>query len=196
MGYGLIVRTGSIAVLAAGLAGCMDVTMDIEVLSESTARGTMTTTMGSDIYAMMSAQVEEGEEFCEGGEIVTEGELVSCVVVEEGDFDELTFEDSGEEGLVMEAIGNGQVRVAFPTGDLADDIAEQAGTESDPQLEAMIAAMFEGHGIVISVSGGEILDTNMTVSEDGQSASYEIPFTLLLSGEAELPEEIFAVVQK
>lgn len=188
---------GATAILA-GLAGCMDISLDVEVLGEETARGTMTTAMAPDIYAMMQAQAEEGEDFCEGGEIIETPDSVSCVVVQEGSFEQLRFNEDGEdEGIVIEDLGGGQVKVGFPTGELAEDIADQAGgADSDPQLEAMIASMFEGHAITFVISGGEIVESNMTIAADGQSASYEIPFNALLGGTADLPDELYAIVQK
>lgn len=192
-----IVRLGAAAVLALGLAGCMDITMDIEVLSETEARASMTTSMEADIYAMISAQAEEGDEgFCDEGELIETGTTVDCVVTSAGAFDELDFGDEQNEGPHIEAIGNGQVRVSFPTGDLAEQVAEGTGSDEDPEMTAMIAQMFEGAQIVMRVSGGVIVDTNMDLAPDGQSASYQIPFTGVMLGELDLPDEIYAVVQK
>lgn len=57
---------GAIALLI-GLAGCIDVTMDIEVLSDTTARATVTSVMGPDIYPMVKAgMASEGQGNTEG----------------------------------------------------------------------------------------------------------------------------------
>jgi hypothetical protein len=63
-------------------------------------------------------------------------------------------------------------------------------------MRAMMASIFEGHTLNLSVSGGTIVDTNMETAADGQSASYELSFTELFSSDLDLPAEIYAVVQK
>jgi hypothetical protein len=97
---------------------------------------------------------------------------------------------------VIEAIGNGQVRVAFPTADLTESLSEEIDPAQDAQMRAMMASIFEGHTLNLSVSGGTIVDTNMETAADGQSASYELSFTELFSSDLDLPAEIYAVVQK
>lgn len=189
-------RMGGIAALTLGLAACMDVSMDIEVLSQTEAKATMVTSMDAEIYAMINAQAEDGEEgFCDDGETVETATTVDCVVVKEGPFDALDLE--GEDGgPQIVAIGNGQVRVTFPTGELADQVAEGTGGSEDPEMMAMIASMFEGNFISMTVSGGRIVDTNMEIAPDGLSASFQIPFAGILLGDLDLPETLFAVVQK
>lgn len=191
-----LARTGGIAVLTLGLAACMDVSMDIEVLSQTEARATMVTSMDAEIYAMINAQAAEGEDdFCDDGEVVETGTTVDCVVVTSGPFDSLGLDDD-EGGPEIVAIGNGQVRVSFPTGELADQVAEGTGGAEDPEMMAMIASMFEGNFISMTVSGGRIVDSNMDIAADGMSASYQIPFVGILTGELDLPESLYAVVQK
>lgn len=197
MKFTSIAKLGGAAVLSLGLAGCMDITMDIEILSETEARATMTTSMEADIYAMIAAQAEEGDEgFCDEGELIETGTTVDCVVTSSGAFDELDFGDEQGGGPAIEAIGNGQVRVSFPTGDLADQVAEGTGGEQEPEMMAMIAQMFEGAYITMRISGGPIVESNMDIAPDGQSASYQIPLTGVMTGEIDLPEELFAIVQK
>lgn len=190
-----VAKLGSVAVLALSLSACMDISMEIEVLDESRAKGTMTTTMAADIYQMIETQAVEGEEgFCDEGELVESAETVSCIVTQSGLFSELDLGED-ESSPVIEAIGGGQVRVSFPLGELSEEIGEGMGAE-DPEMMAMMASMFEGNMITMTISGGRILDTNMEVALDGQSASYEIPFSALMTGDIILPEEAYAVVQK
>lgn len=182
--------------LALSLTACMDISMEIEVLSETDAKGTMTTTVAADIYQMMEAQAVEGEEgFCDEGELIETPESVSCVVTQSGAFADLDLGEDGE-NPTFEAIGGGQVRVGFPLGDLTSEIAESTGAGEDPEMLAMMASMFEGAQITMTIGGGPIVDTNMDLSADGNSASLTILFTDLLTGELELPEEAYAVVQK
>lgn len=183
--------------LALMLTACMDVSMTVDVTSQTEAEATMVTTMARDMYELMMAQApEEQEEFCAGGELVETADAVECTMVESGSFDELDFDSEDGEEPVIESIGNGQVRVAFPTGELAESLSEEMDPEQDAQMRAMIASIFEGHTIAMTVSGGQIVDTNMEIAADGNSASYEIPFTELFSTDLDLPPEIYAVVQK
>lgn len=189
-------RLAGATALTLSLAACMDVDMTIDVLSTSDAEATMVTTVGPDIYAMIEAQAEEGdEEFCSEGELTETGTEVLCTVTQSGAFADLDFGDE-ETGPTITEVGGGQVRVAFPTGDLSEQVASDAGVADDPQMLAMITSLFEGHSITMTVTGGRIVDTNMNLSPTGDSASFEIPFVDLLTGGAELPDELFAVVQK
>ena len=192
-----LVRLSGAAALALSLAACMDISMEVEVLSQTEAKGTMATTVGADIYQMLAAQQTETDDdgFCDEGELVETPETVSCVVTSSGPFDEFEMGDDGESPTI-EAIGGGQVRVSFPLGGLADEIGEGLGAGEDPETLAMMASMFEGNSITMTVSGGPILDTNMELAADGNSASLTILFTELLTGDIDLPEEAYAVVQK
>lgn len=192
-----LVRLSGVAALALSLAACMDISMEVEVLSQTEAKGTMATTVGADIYQMLAAQQTETDDdgFCDEGELVETPETVSCVVTSSGPFDEFEMGDDGESPTI-EAIGGGQVRVSFPLGGLADEIGEGLGAGEDPETLAMMASMFEGAQIAMTISGGPILDTNMELAADGNSASLTILFTELLTGDIDLPEEAYAVVQK
>lgn len=195
MTFAPIARLAGISILALSLAGCMDVAMTVDIQSETDAEATVVTSMQADMVELMNAQAAEtGEEFCAEGEIIERGDIVDCVVAQSGPFAELDFDAEDGQGPLIEAIGNGQVRVSFPTGDITDSLADSMGGEQDPQMMAMITQMFEGHAITLTVTGGEIVDTNMEV--EGQTASFELPFTALFEGTIELPEELFAIVQK
>jgi hypothetical protein len=168
MNISTLIRAAGAGGLTLMLAACMDVSMSVDVTSQTEAEATMVTTMERDMYELMMAQAtEQDEEFCAEGELVETADAIECTIVQSGPFAELSA--LGEEGEepVIEAIGNGQVRVAFPTADLTE-----------------------------SLSGGTIVDTNMETAADGQSASYELSFTELFSSDLDLPAEIYAVVQK
>ena len=187
------------ALLGLTLTGCMDVTMDIEVLSETGGKATTTMTMGADFYAMAKAGMAsaEGSEegFCEEeGAVLTENDdgSATCTMVSEGTFDELRTGD-GDESVKFETVGPGLVRASLSTTEMTSEVT--GGAEQDEQTKAMMQAFFEGHNITIRVSGKEILDTNMTIAADRKSAEIVIPFLGLLDGTAELPPEIFATVK-
>ncbi|RDE09468.1 hypothetical protein DVH29_06600 [Pelagibacterium lacus] len=189
-------RLTGAGLLTLALAACMDVEMTIDIQSQTEAEATMVTAMAADMYQMIMAQSVEGEdEFCAEGELIERGDMMECHVVQSGPFAELDLDAEGG-GPVIAAIGGGQVRVSFPTGDIAEAMAEDTGARDDPQMMAMITSMFEGHAITMTVAGGTITDTNMAIAADGQSASYAIPFTDLFASDLDLPAELYAVVQK
>ena len=188
-------RIAGAVALTAALAGCIDVEMDIDVLTDNTARGTMTATIDKQMYDMMMAQGgDTSADFCETGTITVGDTTVTCVDVREGAFDELDFDEEAEgaEPTIVNE-GGGRVRVTIPLNEVPASMGEEA---QDPQAMAMISAMFQDKNMVIRISGGRIIDSNLEIAPDGQSASLTIPFTDLFSGSATFPAEAYAVVQK
>ena len=190
-------RIAGVLALTAGLAGCMDITMEIDVLNETTARATTTSVMGADFYAMAKAGMassDDAEGFCEedGAELTENADgSATCVMTVEGAFDDLNL-DEGEDGVTFTAVSPGVVRVAFETADMKNEIG--AGAE-DEETQAMMQAFFEGHAITIRVRGADIIETNMSEVDNGRAAEQVIPFLDLLNGTVDLPEELFAVVR-
>lgn len=194
----LFARVGGIVLLAAGLAGCIDVTMDLEILSDTTARATTTSTMGADFYAMAKTGMagDEGstDGFCQDeGSVLTENAdgSATCVLVEEGSFADLEVA-KGEDAATFEVVSPGVVRVSFSTEDIKGEIG---AAEQDEETKQMMQAFFEGHAITMRISGRQITDTNMTIANDGKSAELVIPFLDLINGTLELPEELYATVR-
>ena len=66
MKFSLIGRLAGVVALTMGLAACVDMTEEVQITSETTAKATMTMVMGADIYAMMkSADTSKKEDkFC------------------------------------------------------------------------------------------------------------------------------------
>src|SRR5690606_31814776 len=114
------------ALLAAGLAGCIDVNVEVAITSPTTARATMTQAMGADVYAMMKMSEEESgnsaESFCAEGTLTENADgSATCVLVEEGKFAELDLgQDEG--GMSFTEAGPGLVRVALPTADMQAEL--------------------------------------------------------------------------
>lgn len=196
-------RLAGAAALTLALAGCIDVSMDVEVTSETTARGTMTQVMSAQVYPMIKASAEEGgdtgtEGFCDKGELTENADgSATCVITEEGAFADLTFDQKeGEESVTFTSAGPGLVRVAFNTKDMAGDVTEGGGEDMDAEAKAMMEAYFVGHFLALSVKGGEITETNMTLADDKMSAETRIEFVALLNGTADLPDELYAIVRK
>ena len=190
-----IAKIAGALALTFGLAGCIDMTNDIYVTSTTTAKATITSVMAKDIYAMVKAGGNEGEDpFCKGeGETLTENEDGSgtCVAISEGEFASLKFDDGGSKPVIT-SNDDGTVRIAISTKDMMGDL----GADSDPETAAMMKQMFEGHFLTIRFGGPEIVESNMDAAPD--SAEYveiKIPFLGLLDGSAELPDELYAIIR-
>lgn len=197
MGFKTIAKLGATLMLGASLAGCIDATVDVELTSETTAKATLTQVMGADFYAMFKMNASESEsatsEFCSEGDLVENADgSATCTLVEEGTFDELAAMEGEENALVFTPAGPGLVRVALPTGDL---LGELNSDDIDAETMQMVEAFFTGHTLTIRLSGAEITETNMDLSDDKRSAETELPFLDLIKGSAELPAEFFAVVR-
>lgn len=198
MNIKIIGQLAGAALLGLAVTGCVDVTMDIEVLSETNGRATTTMSMAADFYAMAkagAAQDDSGDGFCdEEGAVLTENDdgSATCTMVSEGTFEDLRTGD-GDDSVKFEVVGPGLVRASLATADMSSEVT--GGEEQDEQTKAMMEALFEGHTVTIRISGTEIVDTNMTLAADRQSAEIALPFLDLMQGTADLPDEIFATVR-
>ncbi len=192
MFHSTAIRAAGALVLTLGLAGCIDVTMEIEVIDEANGRGTVTMVMDREFYDMSTQQSDEP--FCEEDAELTVTETeATCVSVTEGAYADLIDSDDPNEPVpTVVAQGDGTVRVTFPTASLAEDMAED---EMDAETLAMMQSFFEGKFMTLKASGGEVVDTNMVIADDGMSASLQIPFLGLMTGEADVPDEAFAIIR-
>ena len=199
-------RLAGVLALTIGLAGCIDVTMDVKVKSETEAQGTMVQTIAAQFYPMIKASATSDSKtdgFCtgkDGGKLVENSDgSGTCTITKDGKFADLAFDD-GKETVKFTSAGPGLVRVAFPTAEFssglnaaggADDNASDAEAKKNAeQMKAAMGAYFAGHFLTIKIEGGEITDTNMTLSADKLSAEDKIAFTDLLNGTAKLPDEL------
>jgi hypothetical protein len=197
MSLNILGKVAGILALTVGLAGCMDVTMEIDVQTETTGKMTTTSVMGADVYAMMKAGAgsddADDDGFCkEAGATLTENAdgSATCLLVVEGPFAELNGEDAKDDGAKFEVVSPGVVKVSFTTEDMKGEL----GTEGqDEETKAMMVQFFEGHSITMRIKGKEILDTNMT--KTGNAAEIVIPFLDLINGTVELPPELYATVK-
>lgn len=177
------------------LAACFDAAITVNLPDENNAEMTMVMTLSPEFYAMSSSS---GEDPCDGGEgaLQDDGSYI-CTETMSGTIDEILADPDLGEGLTIERRDGGLIYIAFDLGDLTEDMAppEEEGMGDDEQMQEMLRAAFAGHAISINVSGAEIVETNGTVSEDGKTASYEIPLTVMLDGDADLPETFNALVR-
>ncbi|MCR6656464.1 MAG: hypothetical protein NVV63_11780 [Opitutus sp.] len=199
MSLNILGKAAGILALTVGLAGCMDVTMEIDVQTETTGKATTTSVMGADIYSMVKAgagsdsEKSDDDGFCkEAGATLTENAdgSATCVLVVEGPFAELNGDDGKDDGAKFEVVSPGVVKVSFTTEDMKGEL----GTEGqDAETKAMMEQFFEGHSITIRIKGKEVIDTNMT--KNGNTAETVIPFMDLINGTVDLPPELYATVK-
>ncbi len=187
-----LARLAGTVLIVGGLAACVDITMEVQVLDETNARGMTTISMDREFYDM--SQQQGGGDFCDDdGTFTLTDEAAICVSTKEGTYAELLEgADQGEPIPTIVNVGPGLVRVTYPTASLAEEFSEDT---SDPESLAMMQQFFEGKNLTMKVSGGEIVESNMEIAEDGMSAAIVIPLLGMMTGEVELPDESFAVVK-
>ncbi|MBU1176042.1 MAG: hypothetical protein KKH72_11625 [Alphaproteobacteria bacterium] len=194
MKYAYVLKAAAALLFATGLAGCFDVKFDVAVLDTDKASVVISTTVPKELVDL--AEIESGtSEFCKPEDELIEGEAdYTCVSKVEGTFAEV-FEagDPGEPQPTIETVGPRQFKVSFPAGSLQEDMSGQAG--GDAEALEMMKQMFEGHAITIRVSGGTIIDTNMTKNEAGDAAETVLPFIAIIEGTADIPDVVYAVVE-
>jgi hypothetical protein len=187
------VKIAGALALTLSLTGCLDMTNDIYVTSSTTARATITSTMGAEIYGMVKAGGDNDEPFCsEQGATLTENAdgSATCVDVSEGNFADLDFDDGGSKPMFT-SNPDGTVRIAIPTKDMMTDLSGD-----DPETAAMMKQLFEGRFLTIRFGGSQIVESNMERAPDsGQYVETKISFIELMDGTAKLPAELYAVVR-
>ena len=198
MNLSTLARLGGVLALTLSLAACVDMTQDLTVTSDTTAKAVMTMTMGADVYSMMKAadtkDAKPEDKFCakEGEELTENADgTATCVSTTEGTFADLAFDEGGSKPTFT-LVSPGLVRVSVPTKDMMGDLGSD---DQDEQTKAMMQQMFANHFLTLRFGGVEVTDTNLTLSDDHTSAEIKIPFTDLLNGTAKLPEELYAVVK-
>lgn len=215
----MVGRLAGVLALTIGLAGCIDVTMDVKVKNEAEAKGTMTTLVSAQFYPMIKATKTEGSsdvektagDFCsakENGKLVENADgSATCTITKEGKFADLAF-DNGKQQIKFTSAGPGLVRVAFPTSEFSNGLnaaasdgstdasSDEAQTKAAAdQMKQAMTTYFAGHFLTLRIEGGEITDSNMTIAADKQSAEDKIAFTDIIGGTAKLPPEVYAVVK-
>lgn len=194
-------KLAAMLLLGGALAGCIDADVDVVVTGVTTARATMTQTMGAEFYSMVKMDAEQSareeepraDAFCEAGELEENADgTATCTIIEEGAFADLRM-GNDEPSIVFAAAGPGLVRVSLPTAELKAEIG--ADEVMDEETKKMVEAFFAGHTIMLRFSGAEVTETNMTLSADKTAAETTIKFLDLLQGTAELPDELFAIVR-
>lgn len=196
MNFPMIGKIAGVLALTIGLAGCVDMTQDILVTSDTTAKATITTTMSAEIYPMIKAGAagEDAEPFCaEEGSTLTENadQSATCVAVSEGAFADLKFDDDDSSSKpVFTTNPDGTVRIAVTTKGMIGEL----GAEQDEQTKAMMQQMFEGRFLTLRFGGAEVVETNMD-DVGGGYAEKKMAFLDLMNGTIELPEELYAVVR-
>lgn len=186
------------------LAACFDADMTITFLDSERAEMTAVMTMGPEFYAMVASS---GDDACEEGvgEVQADGSYV-CTITESGLIDEMTGEmassDDDEGGMnpgeemSVERLDADTIKVSFDLAAMLEDSGpseeDQAGMEA---MQAQIQAAFAGHAITMRVVGKEIVSTNGTISEDGTTATFVLPMTVMFEKEQDVPASFDVVVK-
>ena len=210
MNISTLAKLAAVFALTGALAGCMDVSTELDIQSETSGKAPTSVTIGAEFYPMIKQMAEAAKasgstdtatagsdptsDFCqeEGDELVENADgSGTCTSVKEGEFAELTEGGNGpNEDAAFTVVSPGVVKVSFKT----DQMTSQVTEGQDAQQMEMMKAYFTGHNATIRIKGKKVTDTNMTLSSDGTSAEIVIPFSSLFDGSAQLPPELYAVV--
>ncbi|PIE06552.1 MAG: hypothetical protein CSA74_11970 [Rhodobacterales bacterium] len=178
--------------LALPLAACFDAEMTLNVTDENTAEATMVMIASEEVYQM----AKSGDEpFCEDGvEEKRDDGTYSCTETFTGSIDEALASPDIGDGLSIERRDGGLMFVSIDLTELTQDMTppEEEGGE---EMLAMMAGAFAGHAITINIGGKKVEETNGTVSEDGKTATLNIPLDKLFTGNADLPKSFDVLVE-
>jgi hypothetical protein len=209
MKFSSIAKLAAVVALTGALAGCMDVSTELDIQSETTGKATTSVTIGKEFYPMIKQMAASAKaagstdtaatssdptsDFCkEEGDVLVENADGSgtCTSVKEGEFAKLTEGGNGpNEDASFTVVSPGVVKVSFKT----DEMTTQVTEGQDAQQMEMMKAYFTGHNATIRIKGKKVTDTNMTLSSDGTAAEIVIPFSSLFDGSAKLPPELYAI---
>jgi hypothetical protein len=204
MKFQILGRIAGVLAITAGLAACVDVEAEVEVLSETTGKSTTLMTMSNEIYPMLKEMSESGgdeasSDFCVAeGDVLTENAdgSATCLSIKEGELASLTEgEDGANDDMSFTVVSPGVVRVVFQTNELTSDVtkgSEGADSAESAQALAMMRPYFEDRTIKIRIKGKKVVESNMTVN--GNTAETTLQWTDLLYGKADVPAELFAVI--
>ena len=130
MKLALIGRMAGVLALTMGLAACVDMTEEINIESETTAKATMTMTMAADVYSMLKSrrhrQHQAGRQILRQGWREADREFRwqrHLRRLSEGTFADLKF-DEGDSKPTFTVVSPGVVRASFPTKDMAGSLAQ------------------------------------------------------------------------
>jgi hypothetical protein len=142
--------------------------------------------MGKEIYAMIKSD-DSGDWCTAEGSAKTEDADggATCVIASEGAFADLKFDEAGAKPE-FKVVSPGVVRVSVTT----EGIMGEGGAEAAAQMKDL----FEGRALTIRFGGKTVTDTNLTLNAEGTQAEIVIPFLDLIAGTAEVPAELYAVI--
>ena len=112
MNLKILGRLAGVLALTAGLAGCIDMTAELEVTSDTGGKATTTMTMGKEFYPMLkqmadSPDAKTQDQFChDKGDVLVENAdgSATCTSVKEGEFATLTASDSPTEDATFTVV--------------------------------------------------------------------------------------------
>lgn len=182
------------------LAGCVDVAVDVELTGPTTASLTVTQQMNADFYTLTKLNAadedrEDGFQFCASGDLTENIDgTATCTIEQSGSFADFDLGfDLGDDVLTFTRRGRGVVRIAIPTSALA--ARARIEEEFDAETQTLVDAFFARRTITLTLSAEDVVDTNMTLFEDGTTVRHTLPLLDLMNGTADLPDELYAVVR-
>ncbi|HBZ43441.1 MAG TPA: hypothetical protein DEO85_05135 [Maritimibacter sp.] len=183
--------TGLALAITLPLAGCFDANVSADFTDTDEVKLDAIMIMGAEIYQMVAST---GEDPCEDGEgTLNDDGTYTCAMYERRSLDELLAamdEPDNElgigDGVHIEEVADGNIFISF---DLSEMTKDMPPAEERAQMSAMFGDAFDGHAMRLSVVAQEIIETNGTLSDDGTTATLEIPLNEMFSPEPpDLPD--------
>ena len=180
------------------LAACFGVELDVEFHEDETVTLTTFMSFSKDAFEMIGADAEGGA--CEGAETsITETEI-TCISAETVSLataisDGLSTGDANSGNDMKASIRriNDNVIAISLTLEVNNPQAQEG--ESNPEMEAALAASFEGQNFRMWVTGKKILASNGTITEDERSSLLSFPMIEIVNGKGDLPSSFEVVLE-
>lgn len=193
------------AAICFALAGCVDYTVDVAITSDTTGAVSQTEFYEPGGLERMSDFQNQGmtrHEYCgdaQPGKTLTKHPdgSASCVRSAEGGFDTLTalltgnmFDEHAAAHPYFALEAPGQVRVTLNPRYLLECIFDP---DMPAEVDAELKAGLDGHAFKLRFSGAAIVESNMTMSDDGRSVEASWPMYDVMR--CKVDAEMYAVIR-
>ncbi len=178
--------------LALPLAGCMDVELTHNLTDENTLESTLVKIVSAEDYQRLTSG---DKPFCERGvEDKRDDGSYACIRTKTESIGSVRGKLKIDDSTTIEHRDDGLVHMSIDLVELTKEWAPRKEIV-DEQMLAMMARDYAGHSATISIGGKAIVETNGTLSEDGKTAAFTIPFYELVTGKLDLPPSFDALVE-
>ena len=203
-----------VLVTLALLHGCFEISQSV-VIENGQVEYRMDMGVSAQLAAMM-AQSEgfSTEKFCESGELVDanipdgmtattetrfDADLLVCSITIQGPLDKfedisanMSQEDHGAYLIDVEMLPDNKLRLVSSFDFEGPDQEE----DRDEMAAMLVATTFAGRSLRWEVTAPEIISTNGTTSEDGRTATWEVPLSLAIAEGGQYSFEVVLVHSK